>query len=72
MNHYESRLFEDLSISNLLRSWLIIYRCGFQDPLMRVFRFSKVSVFQITQVKDQVSVFSNYYRFLTFAKVTEV
>ena len=36
MNHYESRLFEDLRISNFLKSWLIIYRCGFQDPLMRV------------------------------------
>ena len=36
MNHYESRLFEDLRISNFLKSWIIIYRCGFQDPLTRV------------------------------------
>ena len=36
MNFMEERLFEDLSISNFLKSWLIFYRFGLQDPYTRI------------------------------------
>jgi len=36
MNDLETRIFQDLSISNFLKAWLICYRFGFQEPLMRV------------------------------------
>ena len=35
MNFMETRLFEDLRRSNFLKSWLIFYRFGLNDPLVR-------------------------------------
>ena len=35
MNAMETRIFQDLRRSNLLKSWLIFYRFGLKDFLMR-------------------------------------
>ena len=35
MNAMETRIFQDLRRSNFLKSWLIFYRFGLKDSLMR-------------------------------------
>ena len=35
MNAVEIRLFQDLRRSNALKAWLVLYRFGLQDPLLR-------------------------------------